>query len=347
MTAEFTLDQIATAGGRVTRIEGSSASGALRRVQRAVDNRISNLFMRWMVARGREALRGDEADLARFANRIRALSQKFDRPTAAAQAMIDADAVRSPGPGLSLPAPPTPAEWFTPRKGVPSGFVFYVHGGSFILERSPSVTALVARFAAAARASVFAPNYRLAPEHPCPAAVDDIVAAWRWFKATYPNEPVVAVAESAGGAILLAALQQARDDGFGRPDGVVLLSPWVDLSLQSWSVVATSLSRNTPRTMDALALTSQLYLNGRAPTDPVASPIFGDFADFPPTLIHASETDIVYDDAVRLADRIRATNTDLTIRLWSDEAHVWERAEGEQARRSIEMAADFIRRRLD
>jgi epsilon-lactone hydrolase len=205
----------------------------------------------------------------------------------------------------------------------------------------------VARFAAAARASVFAPNYRLAPEHPCPAAVDDITAAYRWFKRAYPDEPVVAVAESAGGAILLAALQQARDEGLAAPDGVVLLSPWVDLSLQSWSVIAASLVGNAPRTMEALAFTAQLYLNGRSPADPIASPIFGDFTDFPPTLIHASETDILYDDAVRLADAIRRANGDLTLRLWSNETHVWERMENDEARRSIELAADFIRRRLD
>jgi monoterpene epsilon-lactone hydrolase len=347
MTAAVTHDQIAAADAQVQRMEGSSVSGILRRVMRQADNRVSNLFMRWMVARGRRALRGDADDLARFAANLRALSLRFDRPSAAAQAMIDAEAVRSPGPGLSLPAPPTPSEWFAPRKGVPSGYVFYVHGGSFVLERSPRLTALVARFAAAARASVFAPNYRLAPEHPCPAAVEDIVAAYRWFKATYPNEPVVALAESAGGSILVAALQQARDEGLAAPDGVVLLSPWMDLSLQSWSVIAASLAGNGPRSMDVLALMAQLYLNGRPATDPIASPLFGDFTDFPPTLIHASETDILYDDAVRLADAIRRANGDLILRLWSDETHVWERTGNEEARHSIELAADFIRRRLD
>ncbi len=347
MTAAVTLDQIAAAGARVQRMDGSSVSGALRRVQWRIDNRISHLFLRWMVARGHRLLRAGPEDQARFLAWMRGLYNRLDCPTAALAAMIDAEAVRRPGPGLSLPAPPTPSEWFAPRRGVPRGFVFYVHGGSFVAERSPRITALVARFAAAARASVFAPNYRLAPEHPSPAAVEDIVAAWRWFKETSPDEPVVALAESAGAAILIAALQQARDEGLEPPEGVVLLSPWVDLSLQSWSVIAASLAGTTPHTMESLALMTQLYLNGRSPADPVASPIFGDFTDFPPTLIHASETDILYDDAVRLAEAIRRANGDLTLRLWTNETHVWERTEGEQAQRSIELAADFIRRHLD
>lgn len=347
MSAVLTLDQITAAGVRVQRMDGSSVSGALRRARQRLDNRLTQLFLRWMVARSHRLLRGDPEDQARFLSQIRALHARTDRPTAALEAMIDAEAVRRPGPGLSLPAPPTPSEWFAPRKGVPRGYVFYVHGGSFVAERSPRITALVARFAAAARASVFAPNYRLAPEHPCPAAVEDIVAAWRWFKETSPDEPVVALAESAGAAILLAALQQARDEGLEPPDGVVLLSPWVDLALQSWSVIAASVAGTTPYTMESLALMVQLYLNGQSPTDPAVSPLYGDFTDFPPTLIHASASDILYDDAVRLAEAIRQANGDLTLRLWTAETHVWERMENEQARRSIELAADFIRRRLD
>lgn len=112
-----------------------------------------------------------------------------------------------------LPAtvpPPAPSEWFAPVKGDPQGFAFYVHGGSFIVDRSAKLTA---RFAAAANARVYAPSYRLAPEHPCPAAVDDIVAAFRWFRDEWPDEPVVALGDSAGGSVLLDALQELRDAG--------------------------------------------------------------------------------------------------------------------------------------
>jgi monoterpene epsilon-lactone hydrolase len=347
MTAVVTLDQIAAAGARVQQLDGSSIRGRLRRAMWWAEIRFARLYLSVMVAWGRRALKGDAAGPLKFAADLRAIRQFFDHPTAAMDAMIDAEAVRAPGPRLGVPAPPTPAEWFAPRKGVPRGYVFYVHGGSFVFERSPRITALVARFAAAARASVFAPNYRLAPEHPCPAAVEDILAAYQWFKATWPVEPVVALAESAGAAILLAALQRARDEGFELPDGVVLLSPWVDLALQSWSILLGTHARTTPSSMEALALMARLYLAGRSSVEPLASPLYGDFTDFPPTLIHASQTDILYDDAIRLAAAIRRANGELTVRLWTNEAHVWEGRGGEQSRRSIELAAEFIRRRLD
>ena len=346
MAAAVTLDQIIAAGADVQRMPESSIPTALARLLRRTRDGLDRLVLRWIVARGQHLLRGDPAGAQRMVEAMRRMHARLDRHSAALESLIDAEAIRRPGPSLDLPAPPTPAEWFAPRKGSPDGFVFYVHGGSFVAERSPRITALVARLAAAAGASVYAPSYRLAPEHPCPAAVNDIAAAYRWFQDAKPDEPVVAVAESAGAAILLAALQQARDEGYRPPDGVLLLSPWVDLSLQSWSVVAASIAGTTPYSMQSLALMVQLYLNGQLPTDPVASPLFGDFTDFPPTLIHASEADILYDDAVRLAERIRQYNGELTLRLWSDETHVWERMDNEPARRSIELAANFIRKQL-
>jgi len=347
MTA-LTLDAIAAAGVRVEAAPGDGLRGWRDRLSVHAQNRLSQLFLLWLVRRGQRLLqRGDAAGAARLTAWMRTFYQRLDIPSPALSAAVDAEAVRRPGPPLDMPGPPTPAQWFAPRKSQPRGHVFYVHGGSFVAERSPRITALVARLAAAANASVFAPDYRLAPEHPCPAAVQDIVAAWAWLRAAWPDEPVVALAESAGAAILLAALQQARDEGVGLPEGVVLLSPWVDLSLQSWSVVSASLAGSTPYTMHSLALMARLYLGERAATDPLASPLFGDFTDFPPTLVHASRTDILFDDAVRLAERLRGCGGAATLRFWADETHVWEREDSAAARRSIRLAADFIRERLD
>jgi acetyl esterase/lipase len=231
--------------------------------------------------------------------------------------------------------------------GEPRGFIFYVHGGSFAFERSPVLTRIVARFAARANARVFAPNYRLAPEHRCPAAVDDVVEAFRWFRATWPDEAVVALADSAGCAILLAALQRLRREDDIGPDGVLLFSPWVDLALQSWTVVAATLAGTTSSTGLGVSMMAHLYLGDRLATDPVASPLYGDFTGFPPMLIHASRGDFLYGDAVRLAERVRDCGGDLTVRQWTEDAHVWEKALTAKADRSIELGAEFIRRRLD
>ena len=286
--------------------------------------------------------RGPEA-FAAFLARARAWHDRYD---GAFMNLADAEAVRLPPPQTSVP-PPLPSEWFGPRKKKPHGVLFYVHGGSFVAERSPRITQLVARFAAASNASVFAPSYRLAPEHPCPAAVHDVASALRWFRKEWPEEPLVALAESAGCAILLAALQIVRDEGEALPAGIVLLSPWVDLSLQSWSVMAASIARTSPHTMESLGLFAQFYLQGRPPTDPLASPLFGTFEDFPPLLIHASRSDILYDDSVRLAERVGQAEGAVTVRHWADETHVWERMNTPQSRESIRLASDFIRQRLD
>jgi acetyl esterase/lipase len=329
---------------QMDRAEPNPLKAWTRRAANRAMQRIVTSTMRATLA---AEARGPEA-FARHLDQQRRLHMRFDAPLVApVVAKVDAEAIRQAGPGAGLAPPPAPAEWFAPRSGAPRGVVFYVHGGSFVAERSPRITHLVARFAAAAEARVFAPSYRLAPEHPCPAAVEDIVSAWAWQCQTSPDEPVVALAESAGAGILVAALQEAAARGLPRPVGLVLLSPWVDLSLQSWSVTAASLLGTTPYTMESLALMARFYLNGRAATDPVASPLFGRFDGFPPTLIHASRGDILYDDAVRLAEAMRDRGCDLTVRLWTEETHVWERMQTPKARQSIALAADFIRRRLD
>jgi acetyl esterase/lipase len=215
------------------------------RVLGRLRNRVTQVLVDTLMLEGVVLRDRDPAAFDRFLQRWRRTYSRLDAPAKAS--VFEAEAVRRAGPSVNS-LPPVPSEWFAPRLGEPRGYVFYVHGGSFIAERSPRVTALVARLSAAAGAQVFAPNYRLAPEHPCPAAVEDIVSAFEWFSAVWPDEPVVALAESAGAAILLAALQGLKARGAAMPEGVILLSPWVDLSLQSWSVVAASLAGSTPYT---------------------------------------------------------------------------------------------------
>lgn len=224
--------------------------------------------------------------------------------------------------------------------------VLYVPGGSFIAERSPRITALIGRLAQESGARLVVADYRLAPEHPCPAAVQDVRAAYDLLLARYPADRIVCAAESTGGGVLLAALQGARDAGRPMPAGMVLLSPWVDLTLSSWSVVSKSLMADSPFAMELAALCAQLYLNGRMATDPIASPLFGDMHGLPETLIHASESDLLYDDAARLAMKLREAATPVTLRAWKYEEHAFERLLGREAERSIAEIAAFMRGRL-
>jgi monoterpene epsilon-lactone hydrolase len=253
----------------------------------------------------------------------------------------DSGRVRHPPDGG---AGPVPAAWFGSSQDEARSSLLYVHGGSFIVGRSPRITSLVARCGAGSGARVYVPSYRLAPEYPCPAAVEDIVAAYRWHRRRWPKRKLSALAESSGASILLAALQIIRDAGEAMPSTIVLLSPWVDLSLQSWSVVHASLTHSSAYTMDVLALMAHFYLQGRSASDPIASPLFGDFSDFPPMLINASKTDILYDDAVRLAEHVRAIGGDQSVQLWVEDSHMWDRAHSVRRRsQAVARIASFIR----
>ena len=343
MTIAARPEQWAPSGIHILDADDRDWLQPLRRLKSRLGFRIQQRIVSFVIRQG-WAQRHDPIAVREYVKKYRQIYLRGERVS---QMAIDADAVRIQAPQTSFDPSPVRSEWFEPRHSEPKGAVLYVHGGSFMVERSPRITALIARFAAAANARVYTPNYRLAPEHPCPAAVEDIMAAYRWHRKASPDEPVVAIAESAGAAILLAALQKLRDDGDELPCGILLLSPWVDLALQSWSVVAASLAGTSPYTMESLAITAQLYLQGRNPTDPVASPLYGDFKNFPPILIHASQEDLVFDDALRLAEKMREANGHLTVRVWRDETHVWERMQGAKGRQSIAMAAKFIRERLD
>lgn len=311
---------------------------------RMLGNRVWQALSDASIARHVHLVEQRGEPLRRAIDRLRDNYLRLDRPMGIL-ARVDAHPWTGP---LSPPSPaPIPGAWFQPSEGERRGFVFYVHGGSFVCEKSPRVTRMIAKLAAAAGARVFSPNYRLAPEHPCPAGVEDVAEAFAWLSKVYPDEPIVAVAESSGAAILLSALNLLRDRGVSMPAGVLLFSPWVDLSLQSWSVTAASMKASTPYSMASLAVMARLYLQGRSALDPVGSPLFGDLSGLPPMLVHASQADIVFDDAKRLAQAVEAADGELTLRVWRGQTHVWERTENAEATRSLDLAAAFVAAHLE
>lgn len=329
---------------RTEHVPRATAAGAVSDRFQILGNRIWQTLSDASIARHVHLVEQGGEPLRRAVDRLRANYLRIDKPVGIL-ARVDAHPWTGP---LSPPSPaPIPGAWFQPSEGERRGFVFYVHGGSFVCEKSPRVTRMIAKLAAAAGARVFSPDYRLAPEHPCPAGVEDIAEAFAWLSTVYPDEPIVAVAESSGAALLLSALCLLRDRGAPLPAGVLLFSPWVDLSLQSWSVAAASMQASTPYSMASLAVMARLYLQGRSPLDPTASPLFADLAHLPPILVHASESDIVFDDAKRLAQAVEAAGGELTLRIWRGQTHVWERTENLEARRSLELAAAFVAAHLE
>jgi acetyl esterase/lipase len=216
------------------------------------------------------------------------------------------------------------AEWVDPP-GVGAGAptLLYFHGGGYGMGSLNTIRALVSQLAVATAARVLSVDYRLAPEHPWPAAVDDAVAAFGWLLQWGVEPSTVAFGgDSAGGGLTVAALLAAREQGLPMPAAGVCLSPWADLTLSS-----PSLDRNAATDPEvnrvSLARWAELYLAGADPRNPLVSPVFGDLRGLPPLLIQAGTAEAIEDDAVRLAMAAQAAGVPVTLELYEDMIHVW------------------------
>jgi monoterpene epsilon-lactone hydrolase len=201
--------------------------------------------------------------------------------------------------------------------------VLYLHGGAYVVGSPSCYRHFTWRIAAASRACALVLDYRLAPEHPFPAALDDAVAAYRWLIADGAEPRRVAiVGDSAGGGLALALLLRLRDEGLALPGAAVALSPWTDLAL-----TGASLARNAKADpmIDAAQVPAlaQLYLAGAEPRNPHASPLYGDPTGLPPTLIQVGSDEVLHDDAVRIADKMRAAGCHIELDIWPRMPHVW------------------------
>jgi len=201
--------------------------------------------------------------------------------------------------------------------------VLYLHGGGYTTGSPALYRHFTARIATAVRAHVLVIDYRLAPEHPFPAALDDADAAYRWLLAgkAEPRSTVI-MGDSAGGGLALALLLKLRDGGRDRPVAAVALSPWTDLALTGASLAHNARSDPMLNLADT-RLFADSYLAGADPCHPYASPLYGDPAGLPPTLIQAGSDEILRDDAVRIAEKMRAAGCHVEIEVWPRMPHAW------------------------
>lgn len=199
------------------------------------------------------------------------------------------------------------------------GMLVYLHGGGYSRGSALSHRALVARMAKAFGLNAISVNYRMAPEHPCPAAIEDAVSA---IQAVMADEkgPVILSGDSAGGGLALAATIRLRDAGARIPDALYLLSPWTDLSMSGESVAAKAM-RDPMLNPDYLGAGGQLYLGGRPGTDPEASPLFADLNGLPPTLIQVGSDEILLSDSTRLAEKLEAASVPVDCEIWEGMWH--------------------------
>ncbi|HET9018322.1 MAG TPA: alpha/beta hydrolase [Acetobacteraceae bacterium] len=236
-----------------------------------------------------------------------------------------------------------PGEWAesdTPARTT----MLYLHGGGFIA-CSPLIYRPITGSFARRGFGVFAPDYRLAPEHPFPAAVEDAVAAWRALRAVTQGRMVVA-GDSAGGTLTLAMMVALRDAGDRMPDAAAVFSPATDLAGGSASLRSNS-GRDPMFHGEGLRHIANAYLHGADPRTPLASPLYADPAGLPPLLIHVGESEVLRDDSIRFADRARAAGVDVALRVWPVVPHAWQFGTDRlpEARQSLDAAAGFLHTR--
>lgn len=240
------------------------------------------------------------------------------------------------------------ADWLTPAGAPPDARLLYLHGGGYIVGSFASHRGLVGHLAAACRLRTLMPEYRLAPENPFPAALDDALAVYRRLldEGVAPHRLVLG-GESAGGGLTLATLFALRDRGLPLPAAAFALSPWTDLAGTGDSL--RSRARQDPwLDPQGVPTTAAYYAGDDSLTNPLISPLYGDFAGLPPLLIHAGDYEILLDDSVRVAAKARAAGVDVTLRVWDGMWHVFQSlaARVPEARQSVEEIGAWVQARL-
>jgi epsilon-lactone hydrolase len=259
----------------------------------------------------------------------------------AAMFPVDPEVKREP-----VQAGPVKAEWVTAPGAVPGRAILYLHGGAYVLGSINTHRALAALISKAAQASVLVIDYRLAPEHPFPAAVEDSVAAYKWMLSTGLKPERIAVAgDSAGGGLTIAALVAIREAQLPTPAGGACMSPWVDLEGVGESI--TTKAANDPMVRkDDLVELGKVYLAGQDPRSPLAAPLYADLTGLPPLLIQVGTREVLLDDSSRIAERARKAGVQVTYEPWEGMIHVFQLFafmldEGQQA---IERLGEFVRK---
>ena len=244
-------------------------------------------------------------------------------------------------------APVAPAEWLRPPSAELGRVVLYLHGGGYVIGSPRSHRHLAAAIAGAAGASAVLLDYRLAPEHPFPAAVEDATAAYRWLldQAIAPERIVIA-GDSAGGGLTVATLLALREARVPLPAGGVCISPWVDLTCSgaSYRTMAEADPIVRRAGVEEMALA---YLGATSPRTPLASPLFANLRGLPPLLIHVGSDEVLLDDAVQLAERARAAGVDVTLDIYERMIHVWHwfLPMLDEAQTAVEAIGRFVRAR--
>ncbi len=236
-------------------------------------------------------------------------------------------------------------EWLIPAKTASDTIIMHCHGGGYIMGSPASHRSMLSWMAHLCKCKVFSFDYRLAPEHPFPAGLEDAEAVYRWLlDEGFPARDIILSGDSAGGGMAVAMAVKLREKGVALPAALVLLSPWVDLTLAGVSID----SRKTHDILlspDLLRIAAKLYTAEHPADDPLISPLFADLSGLPPVLIQAGSKELLLSDAVRLAGALQKAGSEAELQMWDNVMHVWHftAAYLPEARRAIQSIHTFIR----
>lgn len=253
------------------------------------------------------------------------------------QPVLSEVGVWSEGPGQS--------EILSPLHPASNALLLFLHGSGFSKGSPQSHRPLVDKIVQASGVTAFVPDYRLTPEHPFPAPLEDAVGAYRTIINADADARIAVVGDSAGGGLCIAMLLAARDLGLPLPAAIVTLSAWTDLA------VTGDLRPDVedPRvTQDMLRAAAKLYLDGADPQHPYASPLYGDLTGFPPILMQVGGREIMIEDSSRLVERARVSGVDARLSVYPGMAHVFHlnQPEAQQTSEAIAEIAGFLRLHL-
>ena len=214
------------------------------------------------------------------------------------------------------------ALWIGPRERAGEGTILYLHGGAFCFHLPALYRAFCSDLVRRTGAPVMLPDYRLAPEHPAPAALDDCELAYRYLLRTVPPWRIVLAGDSAGGNLALALLQRCKRSALPLPAGVALLSPLTDFSGESWSIRYNE-QRDVMFSSHAREFVVGHYLSRMPADDPEVSPLQGDWNGLPPLRFHVSSSEMLLDDSLRAVERARLCAVDAQATVWLDLPHAF------------------------
>jgi monoterpene epsilon-lactone hydrolase len=240
------------------------------------------------------------------------------------------------------------AEWTATPAAAGDAAILYLHGGGYVIGSLDSHRHLVAEIGRAAGCRALALDYRLAPEHPYPAAVDDALAGYRYLLGRGVRPGRIAIAgDSAGGGLVVAAMVAIRDAGLAQPGCGWCISPWVDMEAIGETMTTKAAADPTVQRAGILDM-ARLYLNGADPRSPLAAPLYADLAGLAPLLIQVGACETLLDDAVRLARVAGSADIYVELQIWPEMIHVWHlfHPELSAGKKAIQAGGAFVRDHL-